>query len=510
MQKTTRTPRLLALLALVACLFSFVACEGTEREPAAPATVTHVKIEGQLDVGTLGLLRRAFAHADANEHERLVIEIDTPGGQVDLMWKIARLIDDRGSPELVVVAWVNDHALSAGVLLALACDEIYMSTESVIGAAMPVQQTPTGLASVPEDDGVREKLMSALRADFRAMAEKGGRPGDLAEAMIDSEIEIREVEIDGARKIVTGLEYDDARERGDEVVMLRTLVARGELLTLTSSRAIELGFVEGRADDLESLLEKVGEINARVDRLQRTRSEDVLSFIESIAPILIAMGLMLAFMEIKSPGFSLPGILALACFAVLLIGRYMAGLADIPHIMLVALGLALIAVEIFIIPGTLWAGLAGGVLVFFGLVAASLGPGFGITSEMQRSLLFDATFRLVLSAFVGLVGALILSRFLPQTPVLRRLVLDPDQDAAVSGMRPVPVYSGEPDVDPALAHIGAVGVARTALRPVGKVVLDQAPELELEARAAGDLVDGGARVRVIEVREGRLVVEPLA
>jgi len=510
MLKTIGSPRLVALFALLAGVFAFAACDKPAREPAALATVTHVRVEGQLDVGTLGLLRRAFAHADANGHERLVIELDTPGGQIELMWKIARLIDERGSSELVVVSWINDHALSAGVLLALACDEIYMTPEGVIGAAMPVQATPAGLTELPVEDGVREKMMSALRAEFRAMAEKGGRPGDLAEAMIDAEIEIREVEIDGVRRIVSGREYDDARERGDGVVMLRTLAERGELLTLTASRAIELGFVDGRAEDLDTLLEKVGMAGARVERLQRTRSEDVLAFIELIAPLLIGAGLMLAFMEIKSPGFGLPGILAVACFAVLLAGRYLSGLADIPHIVLVALGLALIAVEIFVVPGTLWAGLGGGILLLVGLVAASLGPGLGIASAMERTVLFDATFRLVLSAFLGLVGALILSRFLPQTPVLRGLVLDPDRDAATSAMRPVPVFAGEPDVAPELAHIGAEGVARTALRPVGKVVLDRAPELELEARAAGGLVEGGARVRVVEVREGRLVVEAIA
>ena len=128
---------------------------------------------------------------------------------------------------------------------------------------------------------------------------------------------------------------------------------------------------------------------------------------------------------------------------------------------------------------------------------------------MQRKILLDTSFSLAVSTFAGLVGALLLSRFLPQTPVLRGLVLDPDRDAGTSAMRPVPVFEGEPDVAPELAHVGAQGIVRTALRPVGKVVLDGADELEFEARAAGQLIDAGQRVRVVEVREGRLVVEPL-
>ena len=498
---------LLGLAWMVCALF--VGCTA-QREPSTPASVTHVRIEGALDVGTLGLLRRAFAHAAANDHERLVIELDTPGGEIELMWQIGSLIDERGSSDLVVVAWVNDKAISAGVFVALACDEIYMTETATIGDSMPIQIGPGGMPTeLPLEGNVREKMMSSLRADFRSMAEKRGRPGELAEAMIDPEIEIREIELDGVRQVVNGKQYDDARERGDEVVMLRTLVERGELLTLTSSEAIELRFVDGRAADFDVLLEKIGLAGAQADRLQRKRSEDVLAFLDRLAPVLLGLGVMLAFMELKSPGFGLPGILAIACFATLIVGRYLTGLADIPQVLMVAVGIALMAVELFLVPGTLWAGITGGLLVIFGLVSASVGPGLGFSSAMQRKILLDTSFSLAVSTFAGLVGALLLSRFLPQTPVLRGLVLDPDRDAGTSAMRPVPVFEGEPDVAPELAHVGAQGIVRTALRPVGKVVLDGADELEFEARAAGQLIDAGQRVRVVEVREGRLVVEPL-
>jgi membrane-bound serine protease (ClpP class) len=497
-----------ALALLGACALGSACSEGDQAPAKSSDAVTHVRVEGALDAGTLSVLRRAIAHAEGRGQERLIVELDTPGGEIELMWKIARLLDDAPT-DLIVVAWVHDHALSAGVLVALACDQIFMTPQAVIGAAMPVTLAPGGIAPLPEEGGVREKLVSAMRTEFRAMAEAHGRPGALAEAMVDEDMEIREVEVGGARRLVTGKEYDDLRERGEPVVLLRTVVARGELLTLSASQAIELGFADGRADSLPELCEKIGRAGVAIEHVERSRSEDVVAFLDRIAPLLIIAGLMLAFTEIKTPGFGLAGVLAIACFAVLLVGRYLAGLADVPHIVMVAAGVVLIAVEIFVVPGTLWVGLAGGLLAVAGLILASLGPGFGVSSPFERSMLLDATFRLFLSALAGLAGALILSRFLPRTPVLRGLVLDPDADAGRSAMRGGPVYSDAPDARPEVARVGAEGTVLTDLRPVGKVRLDAAPELELEARASGGLLSRGTRVRVVEVGAGRVVVEPL-
>ena len=152
------------------------------------------------------------------------------------------LIDERGSPELVVVAWVNDHALSAGALLALACDPIYMTPEAVIGAAMPVQgRRRAGRA-------VRAGRERARQADVARCAPSSARwrrstgAAALAEAMVDREWSCAG-QVDGVPQLMTQLEYDDARMRGDALELVRTIVPSGDLsLSLSGRRRSSWGW----------------------------------------------------------------------------------------------------------------------------------------------------------------------------------------------------------------------------------------------------------------------------
>lgn len=485
-------------------------CTGEGTDPGAPATapangVTHMRIEGELDVGTLGLLKRAVAAAREGRHRHLIVEIDTPGGSIDLMWRIAHVLSDESLDDLELVAWIHNHAVSAGVLVALACDKIYMTPQGTIGSAMPVTHGPSGIQSLTEDDGAREKVTSAMRSQFRAMAELKHRSPALAEAMVDSNVEVREVRIDGARRLITGKEWDDARAGGDPPELVRTIVRRGELLSLSASEAVELGFADGLAENLGEVLEKIGAAKSVVVAVERSRSEDVLAWLDRLSPLLLVAGLVLAYTEFKLPGFGLPGILSIVCFALLLVGRYLAGLADIPHIVAVAVGAALIATEIFLFPGTLWLGIGGALLVVFGLIWSSLGPGFAFDNPLDQSLILDVTFNLMASALVAVVLALLLSRFLPKTPLLRGLVLVPDGGAGATGFSEAVAAKGGASAAPT---VGEPGHALTGLRPVGKIALARDPSVEHEARAVGSWIERDTPVRVVEVSAGRLVVEP--
>ncbi len=483
-------------------------CAPQDAEPPPLATlpfgVTHMRIEGELDVGTLGLLKRAIAAAHEAGHRHLIVEIDTPGGPIDLMWRIARVVSDASKDGLELVAWVHDHAVSAGVLVALACDKIYMTPQGTIGSAMPVTMGPSGIQSLSEDDGAREKVTSAMRSQFRAMAEARQRSPALAEAMVDSNVEVREVRADGARKLITGKEWDDARAAGNPPELVRTIVRRGELLSLSGSEAVELGFADGLAGSLNEVMEKIGVAQATVGSVERSRSEDVLAWLDRLSPLLLVAGLALAYTEFKLAGFGLPGILSIACFALLLVGRYLAGLADIPHIVAVALGAALIATEIFVLPGTLWIGIAGALLVVFGLIWSGLGPGFAFDNPLDQQMILDATFNLMASALVALVAALLLSRVLPKMPLVRGLVLVPD-----GGPTPSPAATGVDSRAPRAPSVGDSGRSLTSLGPVGKVELASNPSIEHEARAVGAWIDRDVPVRVVEISAGRLVVEAL-
>lgn len=476
--------------------------------PAAPLSaeggVTRVFVEGPLDLGMQSMLRRALAEARERD-DLLVLEIDTPGGEIELMWSIARMIDDGGKDGVHTVAWVNTHALSAGALITLACRTVYMRPVATIGSSAPVRMTPGGVVSVAEDvaqdETAREKFLSSMRGDFWAWAEEHGRPGRLAEAMVDDRIEVHKVRLDGEVVFLTGREYDDATAQGRAIEHLRTVSESGELLNLTGKEALDLGLIDGTANDFDELLEKIGRRGVTPVVVHRTRSEDLVSWVDQWAFLLILAGLVFGYLELKAPGFGVPGIASILCFTVFLVGRYLAGLADVPQILLVAGGVALVATEIFLVPGTIYVGLAGVVMVFVGLVWSNVGSAFGLGTPLGRELFLTSAFRTLLAAFAALTVMYLLSLVLPRTPVLNRLVVGPTEQGTQTA-------SALPEAALGVGRVGSVGRALTDLRPVGKVVLDEAPERELEARSSGLSIDRGARVRVVEVAAGRLVVDP--
>ena len=461
--------------------------------------VTHVRVEGPLDIGTLGLLERACDHAEAEGHEALILDLDTPGGEIELMWQLSRRLDRASEDGLLTTAWVHDRATSAGSLMALSCERVFMSPTSTIGSAAPVTPGPAGIAPVPEEGGVREKVTSLLRSQFRAVAERHGRPPALAEAMVDDSVEVREVRHDGELKIIDAKDWGDLRIGGKDVELVRTLVREGELLNATGTEAVGLGLADGVAASLEEVVDRIGFSGQPVVTLKRSASEDTLAWLTMMSPILLMAGLWLGYTELKQPGFGAPGIGAVICFAVMLTGHWFVGLADIPHIVLVGAGLALLVVELFVMPGTIWIGLLGGICVVVGLIAAQVGPGFTMDDPLARGMALDASFHFMLTATVAMIGVVVLSKFLPDTPVLRHAVTGPTYEGTGFG-EAVPEFSVE-------VAVGDRGVAITDLRPVGKVSLERGGSQDLEARAAGESLEAGTPVVVVDTALGRVVVE---
>src|SRR5262245_59204972 len=326
-------------------------------DPSATPPVYVVPIRGELDSTMLSLVRRGVAWAADSKASVLVFEINTPGGEVPLMWEIARAIGPPNEPPhgVPTVAFITDRALSAGALVALSCQKIYATETATIGAATPVQVGPTGIAPLPE--GIRPKLVSALRADFRASAEAGGRNPRLAEAMVDAEVELLEAEVEGERRVLTRDEYDVLAARGAPGRVLKTLCAKGEPLSLTAREALRLDFISGVVADRAELLQALGLGGAPVVELEASWSEGLVRFLRAVGPLLFIAGCVLAYMEMKIPGFGVPGILALVSFGLLLFGNYLAGLADIYDLLLVLAGRAFLAVQRGVVPASVPSGL---------------------------------------------------------------------------------------------------------------------------------------------------------
>ena len=221
----------------------------------------------------------------------------------------------------------------------------------------------------------------------------------------------------------------------------------------------------------------------------------------ALTPLLLVAGVVFLYLEFKAPGFGLPGIAALVAFGLVLFGRYLVGLADIPHVILIVVGAALLAAELFLLPGTVWLGLLGAVAVLGGLLWSAVGGRIGLEYGLDRMILIDESFRMVQAVLLALLLIFGLARILPRTPLYSHMVLTAGPSASAAAM---------PDALGAHARVarsGAAGRALTALRPVGKVALDDGPGLDFEARAEGAEIAPGARVRVVEVQaSGRLVV----
>ena len=502
-----RAPSLfLAGLSLVGLLTSLGSGPEPTGQAAASRTspgVTHVRIEGALDRGTQALLVRALDEA-ATRGDRFLVELDTPGGEVELMWQLSRTLLSASDKGLRTVAWVNDQALSAGALLALSCDLLYMRGLASIGSALPVQIGVGGLVPVAEDKEVREKLLSSFRTEFRSVAEARGRPGVLAEAMVDPSVGVVEVEVDGERRLLSRVEWDDLRMRRDsEPRFLRTVVEEGRIFNVNGEEALALGLVDGVAESLDDVIARLGVGRVEPTLVRRTRSEDVAGLLHVWTPLLLILGFVFAYLELKVPGFGIPGGLSIACFGLVVFGRYLVGLADVPHVVLITAGIALLALELFVVPGTIWVGVVGGLAALAGLVWSFAGAGTGFAYPLDRQILFDESFRVLSSAFAALLAVWGLSRVLPKTPIFGRMVLGADAPVE-STAGAMPEAAG---AHARIAHVGALGHALTPLRPVGKVRLDGDASIDFEARADGAGVERGARVRVVETTgSGRIVV----
>lgn len=486
----------IAFAALLASLAAPAAA--SQAEPPAPPDAYVMEIAGPLSAGHLALFQRASATARADD-AALVIVFDTPGGELTRMKQLADAIDSAARGGLRVFGHVDDEALSAGVWLAIACESLYMRQRATIGSAQAIQLTPGGIQPAPE------KIQSSYRAWVRAWAESHGRSPLLAQAMIDVETEVRRVRIDGVTQLISGDEWNDFVDRGEAPELIGTVVARDRMAAFTGDEAVRYAFADALAESVDEVLAKQGMAGATVQRLELSQRERWLSQLWSLRLLFLFLGLFFGYVELKMPGFGIPGILSVTCLAVMFTGQYLIGLADVPHMVLAGLGIVLVAVELFVLPGMLWPGLVGAVCLIAGLLLSQVGPSVDLGSAWDREILLDATWSLSLTATAAVLAIWAVSRYLPNTPVLGRLVLaggPPDAGGRAGGG-----VAQEPRAGSSGPRVGARGRALTALRPVGKVALTgDPPGVDHEARAEAGVLERGDEVVVVEVHGDRLVV----
>lgn len=397
-----------------------------------------IPIEGEIDPALSVFVNQALSRAEREGASGAVFLIDTPGGRVDAAIRISDRILETPLPTLAVVK----NAFSAGALIALSCREIAMLPGAEIGAALPLIAPPLG-----EPEAADRKVISALKGKFRAVAEARGRPTQPIEAMVDPELE------------VPGLS------------------AKGEPLTLSAKKAVELKVADHLASSLAEALALSG-FAKEVERLEPGPRVQLARFLTSstVAGLLLALGLLLLLLEFFTPGTFVPGALGLTLLALYFVGGWLAGLSGLFELILFFLGVALLLAEAFLFPGFGIAGLAG-----VGAILASVYFTFG-----EQALGVGAVAVIALG-----IGVFLLFRFFPRTRPARALVLE----SAISE------HATQSPVE-----VGAIGTALTDLRPAGAARFG---ERRVDVVARGQFVPRGSRVRVVEVEGPKIVVEPL-
>jgi len=441
------------------------------QEPESDGVVYIIPIRGMIEPALLYVIRRGLEEARTVDADAIVFVMDTPGGTLDSASEIVRTIQRVSVP---TYTFVEKDAYSAGAIIALATDYIYMAPGSVIGDAMPIMMTPFGgVQEMPED--LKEKAVSAVAALIRSAAQEAGHREDLAEKMVRREMELT---------------------IGEEVIS-----PAGQLLTLTNTEAEapveEDGrplLSEGTVTDVDELLLRVGLEETNQRELEVTATERIARFIAGFAPVFLIAGLLGIYIEVKTPGFGLPGILGIIALAIFFWGHHIAGLAGNEDLLIFAFGALLLLVEIFVIPGFGIVGITGISLMLLAIVSSMVrhypgGPLIPPWEEWQGPVLKTAITIVVTVVLGALLGPL-----LPKTPIFNRLVLAKATDRKEG-------YSAS---DTRSSLIGLAGVTTSSLRPSGSARFDGR---KLDVVTQGDYLEPGCAVRIVETHGNRIIVE---
>ena len=430
------------------------------------ALVYQIPIEDAIEPALLYVIRRGVAEASKVKADAIIFTMNTPGGRVDITRDIMEIIHEIDVP---VYTFVVRDAYSAGAIIALATPKIYMAPGSVIGAATPLMMGLTGgVETMPE--AVEEKMTSAVAAMVRTAAEQGGHSTELAEAMVRREIEYR---------------------IGTNVVS-----KAGELLTLTASEAEGI-LSEGTMDDMDALLEEIGLSGAEIKKLEVTSAEKLARVIAAIAPILLMIGLGGIYLEIKTPGLGLPGIVGATALVLFFFGHHIAGLAGMEDVVIFIIGFALLFIEVFITPGFGVLGIGGIALILVSLLNAM---SWQVPGEILPSFSGGgATIQhAITNLALGMAGTVVLGvvagNFLPKSRVVRPLVLNQSTDKE-SGFT---VAHDHSDL------LGKEGVAEMNLHPAGRAIFDGE---RFNVITHGEFIEKGSSIKVAEAHGNRIIVQ---
>lgn len=402
--------------------------------------------------------QKAFKDAQAIQADIILLHLNTYGGMLEIADSIRTKILNSTIP---VWVFIDNNAASAGALISIACDKIFMRKGATIGAATVVN---------PSAEPLPDKYQSYMRAMMRATAEAKNRNPDIAQAMVDPDIEIEGI------------------------------TQKGKVLTFTTTEAMKHGFCDGQAETIDEVLRTGGiesyeiiyqELKA-VDRIKRFFVHPIVS---GLLIMIIIGGI---YFELQTPGIGFPLLAAITAALLYFVPLYIEGLATYQEIILFIIGIILLGVELFILPGF---GISGvlGIIAILGALALALikNDGFTIPTESLGEF-FKALALVSLSAFLGFISTLFLLKKTTQTPLYQHIALTTEETAD----------QGYTAANQKLHHlVGATGIAASILRPSGKIIIE---DEYYDATAETGYIEKGEKVQVTKYENMQLFVRKIS
>jgi membrane-bound serine protease (ClpP class) len=463
----TKPFNLKKLLIVTIITLSFIQVSA-QRDTSTKVLVYEIKDE--IAKPALRVTQKAFAEAEEKKVDYIILHLNTYGGRVDIADSIRTRILNSKIP---VIAFIDNQAISAGSLISIACDSIYMRSGGSIGATTVVNQS---------GEAVPDKFQSFMRSTMRATAEAHGkdtiikgndttyswhRDPKIAEAMVDPRLYIPGV------------------------------IDSGMVLTLTAEEAVKVHYCEGIAKDIPEVLQKTGLSGSDVYYYKPSGVDQLIGFLLSpvVQGILIMLIIGGIYFELQAPGIGLPLGLAISAAIVYFAPLYMEGLAQHWEMLAFVVGVILLALEIFVFPGFGVAGISGILLIIVGLTMSLIDnvdfqyEGLGGFSKVSKVFI-----RVIISVVVAFGLSLYISSKIGNSRWFKGVGLDVVQDKA----------DGYVSIDMRLKEfIGKTGEAYTVLRPSGRIMIDN--EI-FDARSEIGFIDKGQKVKVVRNEACQLYV----
>ena len=429
---------------------------------SADQNVYRVPIQGVIDLGLPTFIERVIEEAEKDQVEVIIFDIDTFGGRVDAATQIKDAILDSDVP---TVAFINRRAISAGALISLSCETIYMTGGGTIGAATAVDMS---------GNKASEKVISYMREEMASTAESRDRNTVIAKCMVDEELSFTHVVIDGDSVEVTDLE---GRKEG-------------KLITLTTEQALMFKMADGTAENMDELLVSLELSDATLKSFSENWSENLVRFLTNpvVASLLTTFGFLGILFELQSPGWGIPGTFGAVCLALSLGASAIVRLATMSDLLIVLVGLVLLMVEAFLIPGFGVAGVAGIGVILWGLYMLLL-PDVPVSEEVYYSALTGLTIGLI----GGFIALILLFKMVTKTKFWTKLT-SPGVESQEEG------YSTSIGLED---MVGKIGIATSDLRPSGWALLG---DRKIFVVTEGEFVDKDQSIKILSVDGNRVVV----